>query len=685
MPDAKKRSGKRRPIRAEDLWRMARIGNVALAPGGRHVVCTVTRYSIDDNRGSTQLWRLATDGRTPPRQLTTVGEKCGAPAFSPKGNRIAFIAKRTSGGTEDDTPQIHLLPADGGEAVRASRFAPGIESFRWLDERRIVFAAWTWPDAKGAAAQAKRWKELKARKESAYVTDEAFYRYWDHDLPQGRRLQLWLLDIDSGRCRCLFEGPDGAGYELPRESGAEAYATSADGRQIAFVFDPDPVQRLGNRCAIAEIELGPGDAAGKARITRRVDDAAWDFGAPVYGPDSRTLAFHAAQVARAHTALAEPALQSPGEPWKLVATGWDHQANAGLRFAGDGRALLVAAEDHGRCHLWRLPLDGASAPTVVCRGGWVQGFDALRAEDGHETIVVLADSALHPPQVRVLREGQAEARRIEGFNDELLARLRLGAVREHHIKGAGGDAVQVWLTFPTGFTPRRKHAVTQVIHGGPFSAAGDTFSWRWNPHVFAARGDVIAQVNYHGSSGFGWAFRHSLIGRQGQLELQDIEAATDWLLKQPWADKRRLFATGGSYGGFMVAWMNGHLPAGRYRAMVCHAGVFDRVATFSADSYPQRPKDLGANWWQDMPRVLAQSPASFAAKMKTPTLVIHGARDYRVPDHNALAYYNTLKALGVPTRLLWFADENHWILKPQNSLQWYREFRAWLDAHDLQR
>ena len=173
------------------------------------------------------------------------------------------------------------------------------------------------------------------------------------------------------------------------------------------------------------------------------------------------------------------------------------------------------------------------------------------------------------------------------------------------------------------------------------------------------------------------------MGRQGELELQDIQAATQWLLAQPWADRERVFATGGSYGGFLVAWMNGHVPPwpkGPYRAYICHAGVFDRVATFSADSWPQRPLDLQARYWEDMPRVLAQSPHHFAAQMNTPTLVIHGAQDYRVPDHNGLAYYNTLKARGVDARLLWFPDENHWVLKPQNSRLWYREFAAWLQA-----
>jgi dipeptidyl aminopeptidase/acylaminoacyl peptidase len=305
----------------------------------------------------------------------------------------------------------------------------------------------------------------------------------------------------------------------------------------------------------------------------------------------------------------------------------------------------------------------------------VQGFDMAG-----NTVVMLADSAVHPARV-LARHGDGEVLRLESFNDPLLAGVAFGEVQEVNITGALGEAVQTWLVFPPGFDAKKKHPVTHVIHGGPFAAAGDTFGWRWNPHIFAAAGHVIAQVNYHGSSGFGFQFRDSLIGRQGELELQDIEAATDWLLQQRWADASRVFATGGSYGGFLVAWMNGHVAPGRYRAYVCHAGVYDRVATFSADSYTTRPKDLGAKYWEDPARVAAQSPHHFAAAMTTPTLVTHGAQDFRVPDCNGLAYYNTLKAKGVDARLLWFPDENHWVLKPRNSRLWYAEFAAWLARH----
>ena len=669
-----------RPLSAQTLWQIDRVGALALAPDGKRAVCSVTSFDVARNQGSTSLWLLSTAGLKP-RQLTRCGEKDGQPAWSPKGDRIAFIAKRRLDGKQDETAQLYLIAPDGGEATRASDFGPGIESFKWLpDGKRIVFTAWVWPHLKTASAQSREHKLWQARKETGYATSEAFYRYWDHNVPMGRVLHLLLLDLASGRITDLFAGTR---YELPRvDEGNAGYDVRPDGQRIAFVHDPAAVPRLGNPLALVEMDL-------KADLnTRRVktlaQDAAWDFGGPRYSPDGQQLAAVAAHVGQVHTAQSQLVLFGLGkarQPWRVLAAQWPGSVDAPLRWSADGGAICFTAEERGRCHLWRH--DVASGNTDIAHaGGWVQGFDLAA-----DVLLLAADSALHPVRVHA-RCGTQDPQRLESFNDAVLSKVQLGEVKEVAVCGALGDAVQMWLTFPPAFNPKRQHAVTHLIHGGPHAAAGDTFGYRWNPHVLAARGagagHVIAQVNFHGSSGFGHAFKHSLIGRQGELELQDIEAGTGWLLKQPWADKSRVFAAGGSYGGFLVAWMNGHVPAwpqGRYRATICHAGVFDRVATFSADSYPVRPKDLAANYWEDLPRVLAQSPATFAGAMDTPTLVIHGAQDYRVPDCNGLAYYNTLKARGVDARLLWFPDENHWVLKPQNSLLWYREFMAWLDAH----
>ena len=653
------------PLTAEALWALDRLSGVAVSPDGSRVVCTVTSYDMAENRGRASLWLLSTLGG-PPRRLTACGDRDGQAAWSPDGTRIAFVAKRSQEGESDFTPQLYVINADGGEARRVSHFKPGVVAFRWTaDGRGLVFVAWLWPTLRGPAAQARRWNEESKRKSTGYATEEVLYRHWDRNLPQGRVPHLCLLDLPSGRVRDLFEGTD---WELPRaEPGLTHFDLSPDGRHLAFVHDPEAVKSPANRACLYEMDL-------KTRRVRTLCDAApWDFSGPRYSPDGRRLAVVAARSGEHHTAFGELAVfdRKSGFHGTTVASPLDVQT--GLRWSPQGDAVLLTAEERGRCHLWRHTL-APGRTEVAVRGGTVLGFDAA-AQD--EVCVVLADSALHPPRVLAQRPG-VPSRRLETFNDQALSQVRLGRVQELEVTGALGDPVQMWLVFPPGFNPRRKHPVFQMIHGGPYAASGDSFSWRWNPHVLASHGHVVAMVNFHGSSGFGWPFRQAIVGRTGELELQDIEAGTDWLLQQPWVDRQRVHAGGGSYGGFLAAWMNGRVPAGRYRSYVCHAGVFDRVATWSADSYTLRHKDLGAQYWEDLPRVQSQSPASFAAAMRTPTLVTHGALDYRVPDHNGLAYYNTLKARGVDARLLWFPDENHWILKPQNSLQWYGEVLAWL-------
>jgi dipeptidyl aminopeptidase/acylaminoacyl peptidase len=658
-----------KPIDVEALWQLDRVGGVAIAPDGSAAVCAVTSYSMRENKARTSLWLLPTRERAP-RQLTRNGDKDAHPAWSPQGDRIAFLAKREQGGRKDAESQLYVIPASGGEAQRAASFGPGIEDFKWMpDGKRIVFVAWTWPDLRGVRAQERRHKAFIERKESAYVTSEAQYRHFDHGMPMGRVPHLLMLELSSGLITDLFEG---TGLELPRvEPGGAHFDIAPDGRRIVFVHDPAPRKRASHARALAELTIS------SRRIVPLTRDAAWNYDAPRYSPDGTQIACVASHVGLRHTMPGRLAFLGTGKRPRVVGEKWPIDVDGALRWTPDGSALLFAAQEKGRCHLWRFDVR-REAPSIAVAGGWVQGFD-VGGPSGDETIVVAIDSAAHPVQVHAVRGGTAK--RLETLNDERMARTALGETREVWLRGARDEPVQMFLTFPPRFDARRKHPAIHVIHGGPHAAAGDTFGYRWNAHVFASKGYVVASVNYHGSSGFGFAFRDSIMGRQGQLETRDIEAATDWLLAKPWVDRKRIFAAGGSYGGFLVAWMNGHIAAGRYRAYVCHAGVFDRVATFSADSYTERPKDLGALYWENPAKVRAQSPCTFADRMDTPTLVTHGNNDYRVPDTNGLAYYNTLQSRGVATRLVWFPDENHWVLKPRNSRLWYQEVFDWLAAH----
>ena len=658
---------KKKPLTVDELWNFERVGGISLSPDGAQAVCSVSRYSMTENNSHSSLCLLSTFGGAA-RALTNCGDKDGQPAWSPTGEQIAFVAKREQQGKKDEAAQLYVIAPDGGEARRISDFAPGIEAFKWFpDGRRIAFIAWVWPELKGTKAQAKKFKEFKDRKATGYATSEAQYRFWDHNLPMGRVAHLHVLDMASGRITDLFEG---TAHELPRtDPDANCFDISPDGRHVVFTHDPQLEKRIENRKALTELNLRGG------KFEALTADADWDFDAPRYSPDGSHIAMSAAHTGKKHTMPGRAALLKRGGRWHLLSDEWDHAVDGPLRWADDASALYFSAEDRGRRHLYRYVIESRAA-SVAAQGGWVQGFDVAAG-----VVVSVADSLMHPARVHAVRDGQAPLR-IEAFNDALLGALRLGSCEEVTFKGALNEPVQMWLTYPPRFDRKKKYPVLHSIHGGPHAAAGDTFHYRWNSHAFAAQGYVVACVNYHGSSGFGQAFLDSITHHWGELELQDVEAGTDWLVKQAWADRKRVFAAGGSYGGYMVAWMNGHVKPGRYNAYVCHAGCFDWAAMFSDDAYTWHAKELGAWYWADPAKVQSQSPSTFVAAMKTPTLVIHGALDYRVPDQQGLAYYNTLKAKGVDARLLWYPDENHWVLKPRNSKLWYGEFFDWLKRHD---
>ena len=704
------------PLDAQTLLKFTRIGSATLSPDGHQAVCVVSRIQVEQNRSDSSLWLMSDvaapasrDGSSPLRPLTTTGLKDTAPAFSPDGRLLAFTAEREQDGSKDASPQIYLLPMDGGEARRITRFGPGIGAFRWMpDGHHLVFIAWVWPELRGTAAQNRRCAQWKARGESGLVTEAAQYRHFNVNLPSGRVAHLHRLDIRSGRITDLMEGTP---YELPRdEPGLAHFDVCPEGRRIVFCHDPQPIKAAGQRCELLTLDLQT------RRFETVADHPRWDFSAPKFGPrpaDGRgdggpqapqarqapqaLIAAIATPIGRrdtpfAHASIGRLAIWPAHRPFRPAdaRAAWPHEPESSLdpqphlHWESDGQALWFTAEERGRCHAWRLDLQSRKVERRI-EGGWVHGL-AVAGAGSTATVLTVRDSALHPPRLYRLhpqRHGGMESR-LDSFNDEALAGLAFGPVEEHQVQGARGEPVQLWVVYPPHFNPRRRHAAVHVIHGGPYAASGDTFSWRWNPHVLAAQGGVVVQTNYHGSSGFGEAFRTSILGRQGELELQDLKAAHQWILRQPWADASRIQAAGASYGGFLVAWMNAHWqpwPQGPLRATVCHAGVFDRRATWSADSYTQRHRDLGATYWRDPERVAAQSPITHAARMNTPTFVIHGAQDFRVPDHNGLAYYNTLKARGIEARLLWFPDEGHWISKPRNALQWYAEVGQWLARH----
>jgi dipeptidyl aminopeptidase/acylaminoacyl peptidase len=658
-------------LTVEDLWKLERPAQPTLSPDGAQACVSVTAYDMKENKGASSLWLLSAFGGEP-RRLTTAGEKDAEPRWSPDGRWIAFVAKRgPSGGAEkgDEEPQVYVIPPDGGEARRVTSMPTGVFGIKWFpDSRRLAFISWVWPDTRGLKALAGRYKAFKDDKVKAHVVEHSSYRWWDHWLTDGRVPRLFTVDIDSGAIRDLFAG---SRYELVRaDPTAHLYDIAPDGREIVFAFDPAEDKRFDHECQLVALDMRGG------RFRTLTSRSPLNHETPRYSPDGRWIALITQNLRRSPIDTQRLALIDRRNGRLTVAgTRWDRGIHPPFAWSTDSAAVLFVAEDNARQNLyrWDIPADGkrlAASPTLVAAGGVVSDFDVAG-----DCVAYIRNDMNTPPQVHWQASGMG-ARRIDAFNDAVMQGVKLGEVREFEIQGWNREKVHMWAVYPPDFDPKKKWPLLHNIHGGPHAAWGDNFHFRWNNHAFAAQGYVVVCVNYHGSSGFGQKFLESIDGEWGKREFGDVEAGTDFMLKQGYIDRERLLAAGGSYGGYMVAWMNGHTD--RYQAYICHAGCFDWVGMFSDDAYYWHPKELGAFYWDNPKRVEAQNPRAFVRRMKTPTLVIHGLLDYRVPDSQGLAYYNTLRSKGVPSRLVFFPDENHWILKPQNSRLWYREFFAWL-------
>jgi dipeptidyl aminopeptidase/acylaminoacyl peptidase len=649
-------------ITVADLWALKRLGVPSLSPDGRTACVAVTAFDMETNESRTELWLYPSDG-TAARRLTA-GDKDGDPVWSPDGKWIAFTAKRK----DDDEAQVYIIAPDGGEARRLTRLATGASALRWFpDSKRIAFVSFVWPDLSSDKAQAKRVKERKVSKVKAHVTERGEYRFWDHWLTDGREPHVYAADIASGRTRDLLAGTRLA--LQPWEPSSEHYDISPDGRELALTVDLAAEPGMMHETDIVVVDL----ASGRRRVITGRSGLSDER--PRYSLDGRYLLWRSFNLKRAFNDQGRLTLCERGTGrTRRLAPRLD-RATAHAAWAPDTSAIYMLIEDHGLQGLYRLSLRDP-VPVQVAKGGGIAGFDVARSG----RVIAFCRSTLSSPAELYVTgaDGRGE-RALASPNRALMAELKLGATREFRIRGWRGEPVQIWVTYPPNFDPKRKWPLLHSIHGGPHSAHGDHWHFRWNTQVFAAQGYVVVGVNYHGSSGFGQAWLESITANYGAKEYADTEAATNFMLRRDYIDAKRLAASGGSYGGYMVAYMNGHTD--RYRAYVCHAGCYDWVSMMATDGYKFFAKELGGFHWDRPAQVMRQSPHHYAKRFRTPTLVIHGEQDFRVPAMQALQYYDTLQARGVAARLLYFPDENHWILKPQNSRLWYREFFDWLKRY----
>ena len=647
------------PFTAEEMLKIKRVSEPALAPDGRAVVFTVGVVDVEKNTQDRQIYSVPLAGG-PPRKITSEGRNTGA-HFSPDSKQIAFLSTR--GGSS----QIWVMDADGSHPRQVTRLATEAEEVIWTgDGGNLLFTSEVYPECNADdACNQKRLDAESKSKVKARVYTSLLYRHWTEW--RGKRVKhLMTIAAGGGKVTDLTTGSK---FDVPpfSLSGGGNYTSSPDGKEVCYVANIDEEQATSTNWELFTVPVEGGEV-------KKISTSPGADASPLYSPDGKWLAWRM-QVRPGYEADRWRLVAMERETGKInVLTESLDRHVTGFTWHPDSKRIAFTVEDHGRQNAQLIPVTGGGTRSLT--QGATHVDDLQFTADG-KTMVYTEVTASTPTEI--MKASSAGGTTPLGrMNDDFLASHDLRKLEDITVAGAEGAPVHTYLLKPPAFDAAKKYPVLFLIHGGPQGAWGESFSYRWNPQVFASAGFVVVMPNPRGSTGYGSKFTDEINGDWGGKAYEDVIAVADHVAKLPYVDPDRMAAAGGSYGGYMVNWLLGHTD--RFKALISHAGVYDLSSmggeteelwftTWEFKGYPWQSPDAYEKW----------SPSKSAAKFKTPTLVIHGELDYRVPLGQGLQLFTALQAQKVPSKMLLFPDEGHWVLKPQNSLLWYQSFLDWIE------
>jgi dipeptidyl aminopeptidase/acylaminoacyl peptidase len=650
------------PFSVHDMLAMDRLSDSQVSPDGKLIVFTLRKTDLEADKGRTDIWLISTDG-TGLRRLTSHPGADYNPRWSSDGRSVLFISTRS------ESAQVWHIAIDGGEAQQVTDLPLDVGNLLVSpDGRNIAFTMEVFPDCKTIEQTKERLDEIDNRKTSGRIYDKIFIRHWD-TWKDGRRSHLFVMPIEGGDAVDLMWGMDADTPSKPF-GGPEEITFTPDGKGL--VFSARDAGRAEPWSTDFDLYFIPVDGSSPMKCLTG-ENKAWDTN-PVFSPDGRTLAYLAMERAGYESDRLRIVLLSwPSGRKRVLTEDWDRSPSS-ICFSPDGKTIYTTATNLGQKSLFAVSVKDGSVRTIV-KDGRI-GSPALAAG----RIIYDMSTLSSPVELYSVKPDGRSIRRITKINEEKVAAARMGKYEQFTFKGWNDETVYCYVVMPVDFSPSKKYPVAFLIHGGPQGSFGNSFHYRWNPQAYAGADYAAVMVDFHGSTGYGQAFTDSIRGDWGGKPLVDLQKGLTAALKRyRWMDGDRVGALGASFGGYMINWISGNWPD-RFKCMVNHDGNIDeRMAYFDTEELWFPEWDHIGTPWDNPAGYEKHNPVNFVKNWKTPMLVIHGALDYRVADTQGIGTFNALQRLGIPSKLLYFPDENHWVLKPNNSILWHETVIGWLD------